>query len=79
MRFDLVAFDLYGTLLDVSGLAARLEPLAGSGAADLLARWRKAQLERTWRETAYEPFGVVTERALEQVAPHLDGKTRAEM
>ena len=79
MRFDLVAFDLYGTLLDVSGLARRLQPFAGPGAAELLARWRKAQLERTWREKVYEPFGVVTERALEQVAPELDAKTRARM
>ncbi len=79
MRLDLVAFDLYGTLLDVSGLAKRLEPLAGPGAAELLTRWRKAQLERTWREKVYEPFGVVTERALEQVAPELDAKTRARM
>ena len=39
MRFAIVAFDLYGTLLDVSGLAKRLEPFAGPGAADLLASW----------------------------------------
>jgi len=49
MRFELVAFDLYGTLLDVSGLAKRLERFAGPGAAELLARWRKEQLERSWR------------------------------
>ena len=77
VRFELVAFDLYGTLLDVGGLANRLERFAGPGAAELLARWRKAQLERTWREKAYEPFGVVTERALEEVAPDLDADTRA--
>jgi len=64
MRLELVAFDLYGTLLDVSGLAKRLEPYAGPQAADLLSSWRKAQLERTWREKAYEPFDMVT--ALEQ-------------
>jgi 2-haloalkanoic acid dehalogenase type II len=79
MRFDLVAFDLYGTLLDVSGLAKRLEPFAGPKAADLLSRWRKAQLERTWNRKAYQPFGVVTERALAEVAPQLDAKTRAKM
>jgi len=67
MRFAIVAFDLYGTLLDVSGLAKRLEPFAGPGAADLLARWRSAQLERTWREKSYEPFDAVTARALEEV------------
>ena len=79
MRFELVAFDLYGTLLDVSGLAKRLEPFAGPDSAVLLARWRKAQLERTWRETVYEPFDTVTERALAEVAPGIDPKTRARM
>src|SRR2546425_1601134 len=76
MRLELVAFDLYGTLLDVSGLAKRLEPYAGPQAADLLSGWRKAQLERTWRGKAYEPFDVVTARALEEVAPRLDAQTR---
>ena len=40
MRFELVAFDLYGTLLDVGGLAKRLERFAGPGAAELLARMK---------------------------------------
>jgi len=79
MRLDLVAFDLYGTLLEVSGLAKRLEPYAGPQAADLLSRWRKAQLERTWREKAYEPFDVVTARALEEVAPRLGAQDRQRM
>ncbi len=79
MRFELVAFDLYGTLLDVSGLAKRLERFAGAGAAELLARWRKEQLERSWREKTYEPFDVVTARALQTVAPQLDAKTREAM
>jgi 2-haloalkanoic acid dehalogenase type II len=79
MRFELVAFDLYGTLLDVGGLANQLDRFVGSRAVELLARWRKAQLERTWREKVYEPFGVVTERALEEVAPDLDADTRARM
>jgi 2-haloalkanoic acid dehalogenase type II len=79
MRYELVAFDLYGTILDVSGLAKRLEPFAGPGAADLLAKWRKAQLERTWREKVYQPFDAVTARALEEVAPQLDAGTRRRM
>jgi len=32
VRVDRVAFDLYGTLLDVSGLAERLRPFAGDAA-----------------------------------------------
>ena len=79
MRLELVTFDLYGTLLDVSGLAKRLEPYAGPQAADLLSSWRKAQLERTWREKAYEPFDVVTARALEEVAPRLGAQDRLRM
>jgi 2-haloalkanoic acid dehalogenase type II len=82
MRIERVAFDLYGTLLDVSGLAPRLSVFAGDQAPQLLAVWRKAQLDRTWelnRKGAYEPFDVVTAKALQEVAPHLDARTRERM
>ena len=78
----LVAFDLYGTLTDVSGLAARLVPLAGDAAPEILARWRKRQLELTWElnaRGAYEPFDRVTEEALAEVAPQLAPEVRAQM
>lgn len=78
-RFDLVAFDLYGTLLDISGLAARMRPIAGDGAAVLLGRWREAQLERSWRlnrEGRYEAWDRVTLGALEEVAPELRAESR---
>ena len=78
-RFDLVAFDLYGTLLDISGLAERMRPFVGEGAAPLLARWRTAQLERTWklnREGRYEPWDRVTLAALGEVAPELPREAR---
>lgn len=77
--FDLVAFDLYGTLLDISGLAARMRPEVGAKAADLLGRWRAAQLERTWRlnrEGRYEPWDRVTLGALQEVAPELPEDAR---
>jgi 2-haloacid dehalogenase len=77
-RFDLVAFDLYGTLLDIAGLERRVAALA-SDAGTLLPAWRKAQLQRTWDLNArgdYDPFDVVTAGALEAVAPHLDESTR---
>ena len=80
--FDLVAFDLYGTLLDISGLADRMRPLAGDGSPELLARWRKAQVERSWqsnREGRYEPWDAVTAAALEQVAPDLPEPTRSRL
>ena len=77
-----VAFDLYGTLLDVAGLAARLQPLCGDGAPAFLAAWRKAQLELTWRlnaEGAYRPWDAVTAEALLAVAPELGHQARARM
>ena len=77
--FDLVAFDLYGTLLDISGLAAEMRPLVGERAVNLLARWRKAQLERSWRlnqDGLYEPWDLVTLRALQEVAPDLPMESR---
>src|ERR1700737_3325425 len=82
MRWNLVAFDLYGTLLDVNGLAERLVPFAGAGAAELLARWRKRQIERTWElnaRGAYQPFDVVTADALREVAPQISDDARAQM
>jgi 2-haloacid dehalogenase len=73
-RYDVVAFDLYGTLLAIERLLDLLLPILGDDAVALLPKWRKAQLERTWelnRRGEYEPFGTVTAVALAQVAPHL--------
>src|SRR5215831_17571221 len=80
--FDLIAFDLYGTLLDISGLAERMRPVLGDRSAELLTRWRSAQLERTWRlnrSGRYEPWDAVTSAALEEVAPDLRSDTRARL
>jgi 2-haloacid dehalogenase len=77
--FDLVAFDLYGTLLDISGLVAEMRPLVGERAVSLLARWRKGQLERSWqlnRDGLYEPWDLVTLHALRDVAPDLPVEAR---
>jgi 2-haloalkanoic acid dehalogenase type II len=82
MNIERVAFDLYGTLLDVGGLAGRLQAIIGEPAAELLARWRKAQIELTWelnRAGRYEPFDKVTAKSLQDVAPHLDAATRERM
>jgi 2-haloacid dehalogenase len=80
--FQLVAFDFYGTLLDIGGLAARMEPLVGETAPDLLARWRKEQLERSWecnRRGQYEPWDRVTAAALEASAPQLSPALRTQL
>jgi|SRR5712664_552155 len=74
MPVDLVAFDLYGTLLAIEKLEAALDGILGGDARALLAEWRKAQIGRTWelnRRGDYEPFSEVTARALAQVAPYL--------
>ncbi|MGE5346901.1 MAG: haloacid dehalogenase type II [Acidithiobacillales bacterium] len=80
--FDLVAFDLYGTLLDISGLAAAMRPAVGPEAEELLGRWRKAQLERSWRinrDGDYVPWDRVTLLALEDVAPELSSRVRQDL
>src|SRR5438067_7808282 len=77
-RYDLVAFDLYGTLLAIEKLVDGLLPILGDEAAVLLPKWRKAQIDRTWelnRRGEYEPFGQVTAAALARVAPHLSPAT----
>jgi len=74
VRYDVVAFDLYGTLLAVEKLIEGLKPVLGREAEALLPKWRKAQLERTWElneRGEYQPFGEVTSFALAKVAPHL--------
>ncbi len=81
-RFDLVAFDLYGTLLDIGSLAARIGALASGDGKALLAAWRKAQIDRTWALNTrgeYQPFDVVTSQALAEVAPHLAPALREEL
>ncbi len=81
-NYDLVAFDLYGTLLDIAGLADGMRPFTGERSEALLARWRQAQLERSWRlnrEGRYEPWGRVTLGALEEVAPELPVESRERM
>ncbi len=81
-RFKLVAFDLYGTVLDISGLAGRLSGILGRDASELLVAWRRAQLERTFelgRLGRYEPFDEVTAWALAQLAPELDDTIRKRM
>ena len=64
----MLAFDLYGTLVDPVAIAAELGQVLGDAEGREAARlWRLKQLEYTFRLTAmgqYEDFGWVTERAL---------------
>lgn len=62
-----VVFDAYGTLLDVHSAVASHAGRLGPQAAAISALWRARQLEYTWILSAvgdYEPFDVLTDRAL---------------
>jgi 2-haloacid dehalogenase len=80
-----VLFDAYGTLLDVHSAVARLAPRIGPQAGAVSALWRQRQLEYTWILSAtgeYEPFDVLTARALDfALASHgiADAALRADL
>jgi 2-haloacid dehalogenase len=66
---EVLAFDLYGTLVDPIAIAGELGRLLGDAAAAAAAGlWRAKQLEYSFRLTAmgrYEDFRWVTARALD--------------
>ncbi|OGN85325.1 MAG: haloacid dehalogenase, type II [Chloroflexi bacterium GWC2_73_18] len=69
-----VAFDLYGTLLDLAPLAAVCDRLAPGRGAELSARWRARQLEYSWLRAAmgtWADFWQVTAEALAAVCAEL--------
>jgi 2-haloacid dehalogenase len=65
---EVLAFDLYGTLVDPIAIASELGQLLGeSSGAETAGLWRGKQLEYSFRLTAmdrYEDFRWVTARAL---------------
>ena len=63
-----LAFDIYGTLIDVQGLVPMLEDMVGDKSVSFSALWREKQLEYSFRRGlmgAYETFSVCTQAALE--------------
>jgi 2-haloacid dehalogenase len=66
---EVLAFDLYGTLVDPIAIASELGDLLGETAGrEAAGRWRLKQLEYSFRLTAmsqYEDFHWVTARALD--------------
>ncbi|MHB8731293.1 MAG: HAD-IA family hydrolase [bacterium] len=67
-----MAFDLYGTLLDVRSLDRVCAEAAGS--ADVVTAWRQKQLEYTWLRAAmgrYEDFWTVTAESLDYTLERL--------
>jgi 2-haloacid dehalogenase len=66
---EVLAFDLYGTLVDPVAISGELDRvLGGSGGREMALLWRLTQLEYSFRLTAmgqYEDFRWVTSRALD--------------
>lgn len=46
---NILAFDLYGTLLSTESIAKKLESHFKDKAGSIAALWRRYQLEYTWR------------------------------
>ena len=70
-----IAFDLYGTLLDVASLTtACAADVPGDAAARFVELWRQKQLEYSWLRTLlgrYEDFWQITSDALDNAAARL--------
>jgi 2-haloacid dehalogenase len=62
-----LAFDVYGTLVDPFRMERQLESLYGDCGSAICALWRQEQLEYSFRRglmRCYEDFDACTERAL---------------
>lgn len=63
-----LAFDVYGTLIDTSGVYKSLEGIIGLEAQSFMEVWRNKQLEYSFRRglmNAFVDFSVVTREALD--------------
>jgi len=63
-----LAFDVYGTMIDTTGVVAALEKLVGDQANPVSQVWREKQLEYSFRRGLmqnYQDFSVCTAQALE--------------
>jgi len=66
----ILAFDVYGTLIDPLGITAVLREFVGDDATALASAWRDKQLEYLFRRGLghrYEAFSVCTRQALDFV------------
>jgi len=76
-------FDAYGTLFDVHSAVQRHAAVLGPDAARLSEIWRAKQLEYSWvlsLADSYEPFWVLTQRALDfafERCPSVDRSSRS--
>ena len=79
---EVLAFDLYGTLVDPIGISSELgRVLGGSDGGEAAGLWRLKQLEYSFRLTAmshYEDFRWVTSRALDFALASVGARLRDE-
>src|SRR5207247_6418196 len=70
-----IAFDAYGTLLDVASLGSELANLDGAARQRFVALWRSKQLEYTWLRSLmgrYVDFESVSGAALRYAMKSMD-------
>jgi len=76
-----LAFDVYGTLIDTQGVVTRLRDFIGGEAEEFSRVWREKQLEYSFRRglmRTYETFGVCTSQALDYTSTYLDAGLTAD-
>lgn len=70
-----LAFDVYGTLIDTQGVVIKLKDIVGGKAEEFSRVWRDKQLEYSFRRglmRRYETFAVCTSQALDYTSAYLD-------
>jgi 2-haloacid dehalogenase len=73
-KMPVLAFDVYGTLIDPLGMEAHLQETFGERAKEATALWRSKQLEYSFRRALmrkYVNFDVCTAQALDFVTAQL--------
>ena len=76
-----LAFDVYGTLIDTAGVVAELHDVVGDQAESFSRIWREKQLEYSFRRALmqrYVDFSVCVEQSLDYTASILDAKLTAD-